>query len=550
MTRLGQVGHVMMKDFREARWPLTVYFGIVALATAHAVGLRGADGEIFGYTMMLVVLFGMIVIGSIVQGDSPIRTDAFWATRPLYPSAVLLAKFAIALFVVIGVAEIGELAGLLAHYVPARDLARSLTTSMAEYGRWLLIAMIFAAITRDPRTFLLTLVAIPAYYLVRALAYSAQDFQAPGPVHHAAASVMHVITPIAFAGGGVMLLSYLYRARDVRPRVWVAAIVVFIAGMTVFSAPMVTEVVDVEEMPDGTTVTRQPEVVPERPERIEEAPSSVRHPAITLRPVLFGAGVRRGDEPRVDLRLDVDSFPATERLTLIGAVAGYHMRDGTVLRERVDGTWDPAQFGIHPPTATTWLDARDPHPMMDVTMFLSDSLREALDTQLTSLTLDGRVLVMVPAFADTIPLLVGATTAHGGERTTVTTLSYGSGRATLTLSTSEVLLDDSHDRQSLLRSTSPGRVDYSLVNEARREAIALESRGTGYQSGWLVLPGAATRTGSTQLEIARRRSGSASRVDDAWFRDARVVITHWVSRGSYPVHSEVAVPSTGAAKEN
>jgi hypothetical protein len=546
MSRLAQIRHVLMKDFHEARWQLGVYVAIVAVATAHSVGLKGAGGEIFGYTMMLVVMFGMIVIASIVQGDSPIRADAFWAARPLYPSSVLLAKFAMAVIVLVGVAELGQLAGLLAHHVAARDLPRELATSMADYCRWLLIAMVFAVITRELRTFLLTLMAIPAYYFLNAVVLSGSDFQLGDPSHATAAAAVSILALLTFAAGGVGLLTYLYRARDTRPRTWIAAIAVFIAGMTYFTAPTVAQVVEVEEMPDGTTVTHQPEQISGRAEPVVETPPSVQRPALTLMATPFHAHNPVADEPPFTLRIDADSLPANERLSLVGATASYHTRDGATFRERFMGDWNPLQFGIHAATGLTWLDARDQHESMrvrsmEVSMIFSDSLKEAFARKVTSLGFDGRVAVLVPDFVDTIPLRAGASAAHGGERTTVTKVSYGSGHAMVTIASSEVLLDDSKDLQSVSGSSDPGHVDYALVNETRREAIGLNSRGTGYQSGWLVLPGAMTRMGSTLLQTAGQHS--QSRIDDAWFRDAHILITHWGSRGSYPVHSETKLPA-------
>jgi hypothetical protein len=63
--------------------------------------------------------------------------------------------------------------------------------------------------------------------------------------------------------------------------------------------------------------------------------------------------------------------------------------------------------------------------------------------------------------------------------------------------------------------------------------------------GWLVLPGTQTMSTTVQLETPMEHTGvRAASIDDDWFRDARLVITHWVPKGSYPVHSDGgAVPS-------
>jgi hypothetical protein len=82
-------------------------------------------------------------------------------------------------------------------------------------------------------------------------------------------------------------------------------------------------------------------------------------------------------------------------------------------------------------------------------------------------------------------------------------------------------------------------LEYSLVNEVRHEAIALQYRGGSSQVGWLVLPGTQTLSTTVSLETPEQHSGvRAAPIDDDWFRDARLVITHWGPKGSYPVHSE------------
>ncbi len=73
---------MMLAILRENQWPIGVYTTLIVLAVA-SVFRTVQNGPIVAIGMPLVVLFGMITVAAIVQSDSPIRADAFWAPRPL-----------------------------------------------------------------------------------------------------------------------------------------------------------------------------------------------------------------------------------------------------------------------------------------------------------------------------------------------------------------------------------------------------------------------------------------------------------------------------------
>jgi hypothetical protein len=516
MTKLAQVGHVMMKDLREARWLLAVYFGIAALATAHAMRLKGFDGEGFGFLMLLVVLLGMIVVGSLVQADSPTRADAFWATRPLHPSAMLAAKFTLAVLLVIVMPSAGQLAGLLAHHVAARDVPRALVASTLKSGRWLLLAMVIAAITWDLRTFLIALVAIPVFFLSLAVWGSSSASQAALSEQSAGYAVVPpAIMPSLFVVGGVALLVYLYRSRDVRPRTWIAGSAVFVAGM----------------LSSGTSTPKRP---------IPDVPPDVPRTSVRLELSPNGPRISNGNAS-IAVKLVADSVPSAQRLTLIGGIAVFHLRDGTESRARIS-EYSNQHFEHRGTTGTTWLgEQSDLHVAFRSSVIVPDSVERRIETGLTSLGMEGRVLVSSAAFADTLPLRVGASVARSGTLKMISKVSYGLGHASLTLINSDVLLDPPQAfPQPFINANA---LEFALVNDARREAIVLEPRAGFSQSGWLVLPGIQTSEWSQSLVTwSQYLALGGSPVDDAWFRDARLVITHWMTRGSYPVHSEIAVP--------
>ena len=82
-------------------------------------------------------------------------------------------------------------------------------------------------------------------------------------------------------------------------------------------------------------------------------------------------------------------------------------------------------------------------------------------------------------------------------------------------------------------------VDLALINNVRGEAIALHSTGSATGLGSLVLPGADLRETVSHYKLGAY-SGAQQKpfgVDAAWSRAARVEVTQWTLKGSYPVHA-------------
>jgi hypothetical protein len=160
MTWFAQVRHVMAKDVRQARWFLIAYGSVVLLATAHALQWPGASNGILDTSMFMVVVTGMFLVASFIQADSPFRSDAFWASRPFHPMAMLVAKLSLATLVVMVPALTGQLAALADNAVPMTSLLTLAGRSVWMYALWLLVAMLLAAMTRDVRGFTTALVAV------------------------------------------------------------------------------------------------------------------------------------------------------------------------------------------------------------------------------------------------------------------------------------------------------------------------------------------------------------------------------------------------------
>jgi hypothetical protein len=525
-----QVAHVMRKDLRENRWPVIIYSALIMFAAANA--FRAVqNGPTAAIAMPLIILFGMMTAASFIQSDSPIRADAFWASRPLTSSAVLTAKLLLALIVVVGIAALGQSIGLVAHHLATRDLPDALFSSILDYCRWLLIAMVIAAVTRDLRTFIVALVVVPVCYLTNVAWFDRLEFDPTMTVRNRVLAALPLIMPVIFVAGGAALLAYLYSRRDARIRTIVAAFLVVAAGINSPASSTtiglrrggIDMVTDVEEMEDvDSTAPKEP------------------HATFTLVPRTEGSRTA-GGPPTVGFQLTTDSLPSNRRLMLLGATALFHMRNGTVLREHIDGSWNPVHAGMHAPSSTVWLGPRDPHPTsIPVMAQLSDSVRHAVETDMIGVGLDGLILISVPTFVDTLLLSGDSVSEHDGVRTTVSKWSYGAGTASLVVNSS-MLTRDGAPLGALVRA-DPMDADYALLNTVRHEAVSLSVGNFGTQDGWIVLPGVQATVSNAHLSTAERYVDQyGHRLDDAWFRDARLVITYWKSRESYPVHSEVPI---------
>jgi hypothetical protein len=90
MNWMRQVLHVARKDIGFAKWYFATYAALVAVFVAMTVS---DDVEPLRFLVSLTVLVATpVFVAIIVQNDSALAVDAFWATRPLYPTAVLAAK--------------------------------------------------------------------------------------------------------------------------------------------------------------------------------------------------------------------------------------------------------------------------------------------------------------------------------------------------------------------------------------------------------------------------------------------------------------------------
>ena len=216
MNCISQAFHVARKDLRGARWLGVICVVLLAAATAQAIEFPG-PGPVFNLWPMLVILAAMFYVAQLVQLDSPGRSDAFWVSRPLTPSAVLMAKF-IGVTWLICVGLVAQTVTLLAYSVPIRELPQILMHSFLTYQLLLLVAALLAAITPNLRTFALVLIGYTVVfpYVVSLLAPSASQSTNSGSI----GNYLHFVEAFAVF---VLVLTWQYSTR----RVKVARVAVF-----------------------------------------------------------------------------------------------------------------------------------------------------------------------------------------------------------------------------------------------------------------------------------------------------------------------------------
>jgi hypothetical protein len=508
MSWIAQVGHVMRKDARQWHRQLWVYGLIVLVATAHAMGLFTNEFGLLGTPVL--VIFGMVMVVSSVQADSPIQTNAFWASRPLYPSAVLCAKMGLAVLVLVIPGLLGELVGLIALHTPAGLLAGMLAGSATRYALWLLLAMVLAAMTRDFRSVVVAALLIPMSLLVLASIANSNSsaFRSAGQSRILLASLILLIV-----AGAVTLLVRLFTVRSTRRVLWVATAVV-VAMLTV------TALMDFPSQPAAP-------------------PAGVARPVIHA---VLGPSTHGRAPGRFELRLSAEQLDSSARTILFADSVVLHPRGGGAVR--VGMVANEAALNVPPlPTNSQlhWVGGADEPFRSSALMFdLSVDQQRAIAPGLDSAELVGRIELAVPVKVGTLPLRVGSRITDDGTRIIEVPNEHSTEAGSVSLSSFAVA---SSRRVSASRFDQPIGYALSLINEQRHEAMRLSSRNSSNGPDWVVLPGipVSTQIGRFVPAMPPDRADSAAQRDDSWFSAAKLSIVRWQLLGSYRVDVRVGI---------
>lgn len=496
MRLLAQVRHVMGKDLREARWALGAYVAFVLAVTARVAGWLSETGLSGALWMLLVVPLGLFAAAIVLQTDPPLRSDAFWASRPLSPGAVLVAKLLMAVAIVV-VGAAGQFAALMAYDLPAGDAIAKAGQSGMVFGVLVLAALVLAAVTGELRTFALALLAIP----VLGVLASSLAFELPP----APAGVVNVARTVGGVAAGLLLLAWVYRARDVRMILRIAASATVLAMLfgppaRPSGAPPSASVTPAGALPYGSVAL------------------------LSLDPVEIG---RQGVHLRAIANLRSEAY----ELQLMDRRVTFYLRDTSFVAPpsqeastRLVWSSLPIMPDVH------WLQSRGARRgPAGITVELPASQRMLLARGVDSVTIEGDLVASEATVAAAIPLVKHAPITRRGRRFYIEDLAHDGRHAALDLRTTSVLDPDSDE-------DVPFAANFGLVNRTRGEAIVLNRGNSQGSSGGLVLPGAGLRVNRMALstEDNFNRPDPPS-VDSGWMAEAELIAIERVTRGRHRV---------------
>ncbi|MEO6528124.1 MAG: hypothetical protein ABIP93_15995 [Gemmatimonadaceae bacterium] len=499
----AQVLHVMRKDLREDGWLLGGYAALVVTVTVQSLILLGTTNGPLQLLPYLVTLFGMIVTAAVVQTDSPTRPDAFWASRPFYASAMLAAKVTLAVIIAIALPLAGQLVVGSATDATLSVLAWYLYGSARSYSLWIIIAMVLAALTSDLKSFVIAVFGLALAVLVVILLQPSGLARIPPAMR----PVMGVLSGLA----GVALVAALYRTHGHGRRAW-------IAGATVCAGALIATAAPAGSVPAISEVARDV-------------------PRATLR-ITSTANETTGRE--ILLMATLDSVPRGQHLTFVSSRMLVHLRNGHTLRFPMRGYHTgfgtrtlPLRQGLGE------LGASSGPTFIPVAAQLSGAQERAMAAGVARIVVEGRVGVLEPHIAGTLPLVEGATLARDGMRLRVEKWSHADGEATLRLVVASISspvppIDES--------GAMPPSTSFALLNERRGEILELQPRGVMGTEAMQVLPTRGFTYTTSELVLAPRGAKDLP-TTDAWLHDAKLVVIQRKPLGSYAVSAEMVVPN-------
>ncbi len=518
MTAMAQALHVARKDLRESRWPLIVYAAFVVFAAVRAIWLWSPSGPV-EMAMFLVVIAGLVLVGVVVQSDSPTQTEMFWATRPFSPVAVLLSKILIITLIVAGLPVVGQALALSSFDIHGPALTHRLATAAWAYARWLIVALALAALTKDIKTFVVAIVSLSIATAVGTDLWESvvlHGIPIDAQPNSMEMSSWRVIAWLGIAGCAALPF-WLYAKRDRGWRSLVVGALIIACG---FGDVLIGALGSDASPPSGAP----------RGETPRNAIQIAFPPGVSLNP----------NEIRLEVR--VASAQPGQRLTLSGPQAELLLADGSKLR--IPTNPPILELGLTRPASldnSTWLVPNRDSAIVRTLIVRPELVQQRLLAKsIKSITISGRLVASTPRVIGNLDLSAGSRLAAPGRRVSVAGGSEANGAAELNLNAIELPTVGAQRWSQVF--TGSGVVSFALVNAARHEALPMTVRGTGGGASWLVLPGDQVVTTSLYLDTRDAFAGQPSTIDFPWFAGARLWLIDWLPVESYPVRAELAVP--------
>ncbi len=207
MASLGgfrQFLHLARRDLRRARWIAAGWIAVVVVLVGAEWAARSVGMLLPGTGFLL--FFGAAVLAAwLVQGDPPRREEAYWATLPLDPLALLAAKAAVAFVVGGGIPLLGHAVALQFWDLEPAWLLRGVVRGALGVGAGVTLGLVIGAATTSlagaaALVFgsVATIVGIAALHTVVVTA----GMDAPAP---AGPTVPHGMRSLIFGPGGALL---------------------------------------------------------------------------------------------------------------------------------------------------------------------------------------------------------------------------------------------------------------------------------------------------------------------------------------------------------
>ena len=503
MSAMAELWHILKKDVREFRWLLVAYAMLVVIATVSATtGGALANGYLqLGAVMLLVV--GPIAAAMVVQADSPVRADAFWASHPFRRGVMLAAKLTLAIGFILLLPLIGQLLALVAFDVPARDVGGLLGVSAIIYGLVLLIAMFLAALTSDLRSFVLSVVGLLIAMLVMGLLVSEAKWSWGTPASHG------VVVALALAGV-LFLFVLLYIRRDVRAArpIGTGLLALMLLGGVSGSdsAPAAPEAGDVATTQPGTVGI-----------------------AVELRDTALIT-----DESRVYVQVSLTGDAGSQRYRLDHPQARFFLNDGTAVDiplPELGASLLSTGPMVLPEAPVIQQDDNDfLGPTARTQRFVRSDDRRALMRGIDSVRLTTRLTAYASDIFATLPMRAGADFLRDGQAVRIEDTAPGYREGLLSLHVVSV-----GRTSDIFNWVTGGGVDAVLVNRKRGEGVALSRTGSSTSPGLLVLPGTGVHQGTIRYIAAHTRNGDLHSDDAEWLNGAQLVLVKWKPTRSYTV---------------
>jgi hypothetical protein len=510
VTWLRQVPHVMWKDARQMRWPLAAYAVVVLFAWVQALRPVAALGDVYDFSMFLVVLTGMYIAGLFVHADSPTRVDSFWATRSLHPVGVLTSKATSAFVLLVVPPLLAQLHVLVISGLAAPSILSMLGRSVWLYAIWLIVAMVIAGLTLDTRSFTLGLLLIPAALALMATIGSIMGLVDPSP------PVPRVLTFASVLGiPGLVLaamwLVLLYRTRSLGFGGRVASLFAIVGSLYAVAVRL---------------------------------PGSARHEAVVVRErndrvvQILGAGIRPG------ATVWVQALDSANRLVVLeSGELVFRLRGGSTLRAPIQRSRLQLAVPPIPVDGARWISEPPFQRRSSVeTVPLTREQEDSLQVGVESAFIDGYVASYEPVVGFSLPFQANARQRRDGSSVLILSANAARGDSVATLAFSIIENADTLDAPPRPHDPSFEKPRFALLNPTRRQAVVLQQGASSGSNEALVLPGAwrMSLTASVQL-----RPTSSDSIPDGWANGARLMVIDWIRRGRSRVQINLSVRQPG-----